>query len=215
MLDFVHLFSTPINFMMRSNLFDEELASALTEGSVKAFRSLYDRYRRPVYANILKIVKQPEHAEDILQEVFVALWEHRSRIKSDRSVGGWLFVVSFNKATTFLKKRLKESLDYVEEYTDYEHMLPDETVNEEEYLSQWTIVEEAVNALPARKKEVFKLCRFEGKAKEEVASIMGISTVSVGDYLKQSNRAIRDYITLKYPHLYTVIVITKAFSDNF
>lgn len=201
---------------MCSKLSDQKLASALTEGSVDAFRSLYDRYHRLVYANILKIVRQPEYAEDILQEVFVALWEHRSKIKSNQSVGGWLFVVSFNKATTFLKKKVKESLfDYVEEYTDYEHILPEETADEEEYLVQWTIVEEAVNALPARKKEVFKLCRFEGKAKEEVASMMGISTVSVKDYLKQSNRAIKDYITLKYPHLYTAVLITGAFSDKF
>ncbi|MBD1423446.1 RNA polymerase sigma factor [Sphingobacterium chuzhouense] len=201
--------------MMCSKLSDEKLARGLTEGSVDAFRSLYDRYNKSVYANILKIVRQPEYAEDILQEVFVALWEHRFKIKSNQSVGGWLFVVSFNKATTFLKKKLKESLDYIEEYTDYEYILPEETINEDEYVSQWMIVEEAVNALPARKKEVFKLCRFEGKAKEEVASMMGISTLSVKDYLKQSNRAIKDYITLKYPHLYTVIVITGAFSDKF
>jgi len=201
--------------MMYSKLSDKNLANALMEGSVDAFRSLYDRYNRPVYANILKIVRQPEYAEDILQEVFVALWEYRVKIKPDQSVGGWLFVVSFNKATTFLKKKLRESLEYVEEYTDYEHIFPEETINEDEYLSQWTIVEEAINALPARKKEVFKLCRFEGKAKEEVASMMGISPVSVKDYLKQSNRAIKDYISLKYPHLYTAILITGAFSDKF
>ena len=201
--------------MMYSKLSDKNLANALMEGSVDAFRSLYDRYNRPVYANILKIVRQPEYAEDILQEVFVALWEYRVKIKPDQSLGGWLFVVSFNKATTFLKKKLRESLEYVEEYTDYEHIFPEETINEDEYLSQWTIVEEAINALPARKKEVFKLCRFEGKAKEEVASMMGISPVSVKDYLKQSNRAIKDYISLKYPHLYTAILITGAFSDKF
>lgn len=201
--------------MMCSKLSDEKLTSALKQGAVDAFRSLYDRYNRPVYANILKIVKQPEYAEDILQEVFVALWEHRSKIHSNQSIGGWLFVVSFNKAATFLKKKLKESLDYVEEYTDYEHILLEETVNEEEYRIQLLIVEEAVNALPVRKKEVFKLCRFEGKAKEEVAAMMGISPVSVKDYLKQSNRAIKDYISLKYPHLYTAILITSAFSDNF
>lgn len=201
--------------MTCSKLSDEKLARALTDGSVDAFRSLYDRYNRSVYANILKIVKQPEYAEDILQEVFVALWEYRAKIKSNQSVGGWLFVVSFNKATTFLKKKLRESLDYIEEYTDYEDILPDEAVNEDHYLAQWMIVEEAVNALPARKKEVFKLCRFEGKTKEEVASMMGLSTVSVKDYLKQSNRAIKDYITLKYPHLYTLVVLTGAFSDKF
>jgi len=201
--------------MMYSKLSDKNLANALIEGSTGAFRSLYDRYNRPVYANILKIVRQPEYAEDILQEVFVALWEYRVKIKPDQSVGGWLFVVSFNKATTFLKKKLRESLEYVEEYTDYEYIFPEETINEDEYLSQWTIVEEAVNALPARKKEVFKLCRFEGKAKEEVASMMGISPVSVKDYLKQSNRAIKDYISLKYPHLYTTVLIAGAFSDKF
>lgn len=200
---------------MSSNLSDKELASSLAKGSVDAFRAFYDRYHHPVYANILKIVRQPEYSEDILQEVFVALWENRFKVKSDQSIGGWLFVVSFNKATTFLKKKLKESLDYVENYGDYEHILPEEALNEEQYTSQLMIVEEAVNALPTRKQQVFKLCRFEGKEKEEVASMMGISTESVKDYLKQSNRAIKDYISINYPHLSTVALIAGAFSETF
>ena len=53
---------------------------SFTQGSVAGFDSIYEKYHRAVYANILKTVRKPELAEDILQDVFVALWENRANI---------------------------------------------------------------------------------------------------------------------------------------
>jgi len=165
---------------------------------IQSFDYLYHKYHHIVYANILKIVKLPVTAEDILQDVFVSLWENRHKLKGP-SIEGWLFVVSYNKSISFLKRSIKLSVDYVENYRLFDQLISEEDLDESIYLSQVMILEKAVNALPKRKKEVFKLCRLEGKSKEEVASILGISPVSVGDYLKQSNKAIRNYVLAHYP----------------
>ncbi len=200
---------------MSSHPSDQQLAGSLSEGSVEAFRILYERYHQSVYANIFKIIKAPTLAEDILQEVFVALWQNRFRIKTDQSIAGWLFVVSYNKSCSLLKQKVKSSLYYVESYDSYDNVIHEDSIDEEMYATQLGIIEEAVNALSSRKKEVFKLCRFEGKPKEEVALIMGISPESVKDYLKQSNRAIKDYISLKYPHISVCTLLIGMFSDRF
>jgi RNA polymerase sigma-70 factor (ECF subfamily) len=147
-----------------------------------------------VYANILKLVRQPETAEDILQEVFVGLWENRQKLDADKSAGGWLFVVSHNKALSFLKKKVRESI-----VVQWEANLPDapptdDSIDEELYGLQLALIEEAVEHLPARKRDVFRRCRFEGQSTEEVARQTGISVASVNDYLKQSTRFIREYI---------------------
>jgi len=163
------------------------------------FSRLYHAYQHRVYANILKIVKQPSFAEDVLQDVFVSLWENRHKL-TDESIAGWLFVVSHNKAMDCLKRSLKLSIEYVDNYDLFEDVALEEERDESTYLSQVRMMKEAVNALPKRKREVFKLCRFEGKSKEEVASLLGISPSSVGDYLKQSNKAIRDYLLVHYPY---------------
>ena len=72
--------------------------------------------------------------------------------------------------------------------------LHDEPLSEERFDFQLSMVEAAVSQLPDRKKEVFRLCRYEGKSYEEAARILGISVNSVKDYLKQSTRFIKEYI---------------------
>src|SRR5437867_7510434 len=87
---------------------DTELVIRLQADDVEAFNALYWKYHQAVYANIYKLTKEVEAAKDILQEVFIALWEKRSTINVSQSVSGWLFVVSYNKSVTYLKKVLKE-----------------------------------------------------------------------------------------------------------
>src|ERR1700716_904553 len=90
-----------------SNL-DAELIMRLQQSQVAAFDALYWKYHEPVYRNILKFTKDTIVAEDILQEVFAKLWEKRLAINPDQSVGGWLFVVSFNLSVNHTRKRLRE-----------------------------------------------------------------------------------------------------------
>ena len=177
---------------------DSETAqlTALSQGERTAFEALYHRYKQPVYANIRKMVPDPDAAEDLLQETFIALWENRTALDPAKGAGGWLFVVSYNKAASFLKKKLREAAILEPEADLAELAVADDLGDEELYTTQLALVEEAVAHLPARKQAVFRLCRFEGKSAEEVAAATGISVASVKDYLKQSTRFIREYIHL-------------------
>ena len=175
---------------------EAEQVTALVQDQVPAFEALYNHYKQPVYANIRKMVPDPVAAEDLLQETFIALWENRTALDPAKGAGGWLFVVSYNKAASFLKKKLREA-DILEPETDLAQLaVADELGDEELYTTQLALVEEAVAHLPARKQAIFRLCRFEGKSAEEVAAATGISVASVRDYLKQSTRFIREYIQL-------------------
>ncbi len=183
---------------MKTAYSEIELAVALAAGSKDAFDTIYLLYNRPVYANIFKMVCEPQQAEDLLQEVFLALWENRCSIHNNKSVAGWLFVVSYNKAASFLKKRLKESMMMTEwpdgfepavQYTDDEETL---------YEAQLEILQDAVDKLPSQKRKVFRLCRLEGKSYEEVAELLDISVSSVKDYLKQATRLVKTHISLKH-----------------
>lgn len=179
--------------------------------NLKQFNTLYEKYCDPVYRNILKLVKNDDDAEDILQDVFVSLWENRHRLRG-RSLSGWLFIVSHNKAMDHLKKKVHVSLDqygWVEQIADAPTDGPEK---EAMYMQQLNMVIEAVGALPKRKKEVFRLCRLEGYSKDDVALMMGISYQSVTDYLKQSNKAIREYIIQNYPYASSSIIVAVALS---
>lgn len=187
--------------------------AALACGDVGAFNQLYTRYHQQVYANILKMVRAPEYAEEILQDVFVSLWQNRFHMRSDQSVGGWLFVVSYNKSMTFLKRKLKETITFVDSYP-YEPVQQDDTGTEARYELQVSLLEQAIDELPRRKREVFRLCRYEGKSKDDVAKELGISSASVSDYLKQSNQAIKKYIATRYPYASEASLLLIYFLSN-
>ncbi len=177
---------------------DQLFSTSNEDAALGHFDRLYHQYHQAVYANIYKMVSRQECAEDILQEVFLSLWENRQQLDPEK-VAGWLFVVSYNKAATYLKKQLRGITIHVPE-----DALPDialaEQPDEQLYRLKLSVVEEAINHLPARKKEVFRLCRFEGRSYDEVAELLGISVLSVKDYLKQSTRFIRHYVRSHYPH---------------
>lgn len=161
------------------------------------FDRIYEQYHQLIYANIFKLIKSAPIAEDILQDVFFSLWENRMKIDLQKSVSGWLFIVSYNKSLSILRKKVKEAVDYVANYDAYDDISEEIFLNEAVYESQLQILEEAVVALPPQRQKVFRLCHFEGKSQEEVAKILGLSTASVKDYLKHSKRFIREYVLTK------------------
>lgn len=162
------------------------------------FDDVYQQYHKVVYANIVKLIKDPSVAEDILQDVFFALWENRLKIKNDQPVSSWLFVVSYNQSISYLRKKVKQNIEFVENYERFqtlaEEIFPDKLLIEAEL----TILEEAISALSPQKQKVVRLCRFEGKSQKETAALLGLSTESVKDYLKQSKYFIKEYMLSKY-----------------
>ncbi|NML20806.1 sigma-70 family RNA polymerase sigma factor [Pseudoflavitalea sp. G-6-1-2] len=178
---------------------------AVTQQQVKdteleQFDRLYHQYHQAVYANVIKMVADAAMAEDILQDVFLALWENRHQLDV-QNAGGWLFVVSYNKSMTCLKKKLKESSLFIPDILFSQEIASENSEDEQLFLLRLSVVEEAIDHLPARKKEVFRLCRFQGKSHDEVADLMGISVFSVKDYLKQSTQFIRKYISSRHANL--------------
>ncbi len=184
---------------MRSILSESSAFELLLEGDATAFDFYYHKYHQSIFANIFKIVQDKDAAQDILQDVFLVFWEQKLKLSSVASVAGWLFVVSYNKAVSYLKKKIKESTILLENPATIERLMDAPEVDEQFYKKQLFILEDAINHLPKRKKEVFSLCRFEGKSVEYAAETLEISVSAVKDYLKQSTRMIKRYIQENYP----------------
>jgi RNA polymerase sigma-70 factor (family 1) len=181
-------------------------------GGLDDFDALYHRYHRAVYANILKMVRKPEAAEDLLQEVFLALWVHHATIERAR-VANWLFVVSYNKTVSHLKKiRNNPSLDHGWEIEPEDRDAGIE-MSEEEFEERLARIEEAIEHLPDRKREIFHLYRFEGMTSEEIASVLDISVHTVKDHLKVANKSIRAYLFEKYHYtlLAEIALLTSCY----
>lgn len=180
------------------SIIEQEILKLLVEGDLEAFNAIYKRYHQQVYTNIYKLVKDPYYAQEILQDVFVALWENSAKLDREKSIVGWLFVVSYNKSLDFLKKKLRESVDFIPEYHHAELSDSEDVLEEHIYNQRIDILHDAVQILPRRKQQVFTLLRLEGKSKQDVAQQLGLTLLTVNDYLKQATKTIRDYIAAHY-----------------
>ena len=173
---------------------EKELARRLITGDIEAFNEIYQKYFHPVYCNALKIVREVPIAQDVLQEIFITLWEKRHTIDPEKSLAGWLFILSYHKSINILRKKLRESLLYKE------LQAPEGDTLEEElkFGAQWKIVENALSCLSPQRRRVFELCKLQGKTYEEAAIELRISKYTVKEYLSAAIVSIKEY-SLDHP----------------
>jgi len=165
----------------------------MKNGDEAAFCTLYERYHTALYRNVIKLVHSSTEAQDIVQEVFIVLWEQRSTLDLSRPVNGWLFTLSYNRTVNHLRKKLREESKarLIADLSDPEKQTE---VDEQMIEAQWRLLQEAIGQLSPQKKKVFELCKLEGKSYEAAAHEMGLSRHTVGEYLQQAMAFIRDYV---------------------
>ena len=170
---------------------DSALVSRLHAGDISAFDLLYRKYHQAIYRNIYKLTKNDDVSRDILQDIFTVLWEKRIEIKPEQSVSGWLFILSFNRSISYLRKTLREtvivnSMPFTEVEPDNDHI---RLIDDQYYL-----LYEAINRLSPQKKKVFTLCKLEGRTYEEAAEKLNISKHTVKEYLGHAVLSVKNHI---------------------
>src|SRR5690606_19682353 len=141
-----------------SNIAEKLLTCRLKEGDERAFTLLYNKYSPMLYLNILKLVKAEEIALDLLQELFVKIWNHRQSIDPEKEFRSYLFSIAYNLVRDFFRKaardkRLEEQLVALttECYEHIEQLLQQKETAE--------ILDKAIGALPMQQRRIFILCR--------------------------------------------------------
>jgi RNA polymerase sigma factor (sigma-70 family) len=169
---------------------DSKLVVKMRAGDVSAFDSLYWRYYQVVYRNILKLTKDPLVSEDILQEVFIRLWEKRQTINYEQPVVNWIFVISFNLSIDHTRKKLREQELHRKLLADSDAFPQNASLYEDYY----QLLKRAIDQLSPQKQRIVKLCKLEGMTYEEAAAEMQISRHTVKEYLSAAMANLSEYI---------------------
>jgi RNA polymerase sigma-70 factor (ECF subfamily) len=169
---------------------DSKLVVKMRAGDVSAFDSLYWRYYQVVYRNILKLTKDPLVSEDILQEVFIRLWEKRQDINFEQPVVNWIFVISFNLSIDYTRKKLREQELHRKLLLDTNAIPQNGSVYEDYY----QLLKRAIEQLSPQKQRIVKLCKLEGMTYEEAAAEMKISRHTVKEYLSAAMASLSEYV---------------------
>lgn len=178
---------------------DDELMVSVRGGNRAAFEQIYERYGARVYAYLWRLVRDEATAADLRQDAFFRLWQARSNWKDGGSVPGYLIGVARNLAVD--AHRRDRVHDRWREEAEHEPSprtpAPDTVLAQKEVAMR---VHAAIDALPARPREVFILKRDASLSYQEIAQLLGIAPKTVEVHMGRALKLLRDALAdLRHP----------------
>nr|WP_262903826.1 RNA polymerase sigma-70 factor [Sphingobacterium bovistauri] len=175
------------------------------DGVYDAFTEIYIRYSPELYRHALKMLKDRESAQDVIQEVFTNLWINRNSIVFNSSPKSYLYTSVRNRILDIIAKEKSEnkyiaSLDHFIQSGNY---ITDNLIREKELES---VINQEISNLPAKMRVVFELSRKEYKSYADIAQELGMAENTVRKHITKALSRLRPRIsdflilafTLKY-----------------
>ena len=165
---------------------EADLIERFRQGDEPAFRLLVEQYKRLVYAIVYRMTLSHAAADDVSQDVFIALWDARSRIDPGRPLRPWLRRVAVNMTINHLKAERRQGKRLTAEAVEIQAAngpTPSARVEGAESLQA---IQAAIQELPEARRAVLVLRAFEGLAYHEIAETLNCS---IGTVMSRLHRA--------------------------
>ncbi len=177
---------------LRIDDIDNGLITQLQNGDKAAFKILFEKYGPRLYQFSLKYLRDKEDAEDLLNEVFLKIWENRHSLKTNTSFQSYLFTIAYNNIRQrFLKKGREEK--YIQVFAE-ENLIDSYTGEDQiDYMLIVQKINKTIDLLPARRKEIFNFSYKEELKSHEIADKLGLSE----QFVKNQLSIARKYIISK------------------
>lgn len=191
----------------------KSLIIRLKQGDEQAFNDLYSAYSKPMYLKILKMVKSKDITDELVQELFIKIWDNRSKIDTEKSFQSFIYTIAQNMVYNYFRKvasdnNLIESLLLRNTYHE---------LNAEELLlkkESALLLQQAIDQLSPQRRQAFNLCKIEGKSYEEASQLMGVSVATINSHITQSLQVIRAYILKHQDKTLLVIGLYLAMQER-
>ena len=173
----------------------DEILENLKNGSHEAFEMVYYGYSKSLLHFLSLLLSSEEEGEEVMQEVFITVWEKRALIEPAKGFTSYLFTIAKNAAFKHMSRKRTISM---EEGFYGNSDLPDNTSPEENVVVKDTelLIRIAVARMPRLQGEVFLLSKEGGLTNEEIAEELNISRTAVSSHLYAARKTIRELMGL-------------------
>jgi RNA polymerase sigma-70 factor (family 1) len=191
---------------------EKELLQQLRSGSHAAFSKLYHHYSRPLYYNILSLVKDTASAEELVQEIFARIWQRHAEIEIHSTFGGYLFQSSRNIVHDFFRRLSREQAlyDRIKNISTEEYFQVEDALLAKENAG---LIKAAMNHLPPQRRRAFELCKIEGLSYQQASETMGISLSTVKDHMAHARESMREFLT-RHPEMAMTVGVILLFQGR-
>lgn len=169
---------------------DDDLVSLLKEGDLEAFTAIHNRYYGILYRHAYSRIQEREEVKDILQEIFIYLWNNKEDLAFSSSLSAYLCTAVRNKILNIYKHEKVKS-GYVESFQAFlenSAPLPDEAIRTKQLVA---LVEKEVESLPPQMRLIFQMSRNGHLSHREIAEELNISPLTVKKQINGSLKILR------------------------
>jgi RNA polymerase sigma-70 factor (family 1) len=191
----------------------ENLLVRLKAGDQLAFAAIYNRYRSKMYAYASNLCKSEETAEEIVQEVFIRIWQKREQINIELNFDAYVKKITLNHVLNYLKKAARERTLQQEifNYIETIRNTTEDNILERELVKTY---DEAVSKLPPQKKLIYELSRNEELTHDQIAAKLNISKNTVKNHMVEATKFIRQYVNQHGSIICFLIASANYFRSN-
>ncbi|MCK5730351.1 MAG: RNA polymerase sigma-70 factor [Draconibacterium sp.] len=174
---------------------DSELVEKVRKGDLEAFDQIFKKYGNRLFGFALSYIKSKEETEDIVQDVFLKIWDTRKNLKKETSLKSYLFTIAYHDmCQVFRKKQIHDK--FLEKRSD----TSDATINMEmhlEYKATLEQVNQLIDKLPKKQRVIFIKSRKEGKSSREIAEEMNLAPGTIDNNISGALKFLRKHISEK------------------
>ena len=185
---------------------DEGLLERMATNDQAAFTLLYRRYWEPLFVTTVKVIGSKEDAADIVQEVFISLWNRRRDLSLTSTLGAYLQTSVKYKAINYIEKNITRR-NYLKTLGDLEAASPAPSA---EVLLQTKEVRELIQSvignMPPKMREVYQLSRQEHLSHKEIAARLGISDETVKKHIQHALQLLKTALAQSHVGLPAILL---------
>lgn len=165
----------------------------LANGDERAFETIYRHFSKRLLPYVLKLVKIPELAEELIQDIFVNIWISREAFSNVSHPTSYLFSIANRQALKYLKKVASDAR-IIKSIADYAETSTNDTEERIIFRESVESIRAAVAQLPTQRRIIWELSRNEGLSHEQIAERLQISRNTVKNQMVHATRYIRNFL---------------------
>ena len=182
---------------MASNLYFE-LLERLKTGDLSAFEHIYSDYSSKVYRFARRYLNRNEDAEEIVQDVFVRLWDARMLLNPKLNFDNYLFTITRHLIINRYRRKVNEVFLHTTVFMEPENMVEHDVEAEIIMTDMMQFVDKIVQQFPPRQQEIFDMSRKQMLSHKEIAVKLDISEKTVKAHIYQVLNKIREHLDCFY-----------------
>jgi len=170
---------------------DGLLVEQLKGGNVMAFEQIFNLYQSKLYHFVKLTLANDTDCEEIVQEVFLKIWDRREQIDLSKSFKSYLYTITKNEIHDHLRKVLQQK-KYLEQAIHELSIAENDVEKIVNFRETDHVINELINSLPHKRRKVFELSRLQGKTYSQIALEMNISENTVDTQMRKALLFLRE-----------------------